>query len=501
MASTGQLKRRLSGSGHVDKRSSSSSSPRLGAVRASQPSEPDPSTSSITSSKAGQRQKHGKEQQQALAPPLNLTADNCNQLQAGASKFTSEAKQSSWSLLKTWKLLASDDVEDHSHASFRIKGLEALGVVRKAADGIASTATTMATSLDEAVEQLFVGWTPAPPAPDHACYESSPNPSVRHCIHKSLAHSQNSSAAAAQGIPTSIKAHTVESSTTHQTVDQGACDSWGEWDSPFDSGSTSPEMSSQSRFGDACGIAIPAWHADQLNGAQQHDMRHDVMTNTRRPRTGKDDGPCCTTTQDISGSQQQLGCSSVEQRECTDHAQTLQNAQEQLQAAVEAAEIRRERVVQLQDKLQDTKAPPESLDMLRSEIKGALEEVATASHQCSLLSQQHQGLLQRQQATLPDPDPLADQVAGQLQALLTEKAHLAQENARLARENTGLQELLQYTMHQHLGEAEPMQAEHTDEFGDWASLDNALPDGGTLPSSENGSPLRLVISSRPSSPS
>ena len=31
------------------------------------------------------------------------------------------------------------------------------------------------------------------------------------------------------------------------------------------------------------------------------------------------------------------------------------------------------------------------------------------------------------------------QVAGQLQALLTEKAHLAQENARLARENTGLQ--------------------------------------------------------------
>jgi len=39
----------------------------------------------------------------------------------GDSKLTSEAKQSSWSLLKTWKLLASDDVEDHSHASFRIK--------------------------------------------------------------------------------------------------------------------------------------------------------------------------------------------------------------------------------------------------------------------------------------------------------------------------------------------------------------------------------------------
>jgi len=64
-----------------------------------------------------------------------------------------------------------------------------------------------------------------------------------------------------------------------------------------------------------------------------------------------------------------------------------------------------------------------------------------------------------------------------------------------------VQELLQYTMHQHLGEAEPMQAEHTDEFGDWASLDSALPGGGTLPSSENGSPLKPVISSRTSSPS
>ena len=50
----------------------------------------------------------------------------------------------------------------------------------------------MATSLDEAVEQLFVGWTPAPPAPDHASYESSPNPCVHHCIHKSSAHSRKS---------------------------------------------------------------------------------------------------------------------------------------------------------------------------------------------------------------------------------------------------------------------------------------------------------------------
>ena len=165
--------------------------------------------------------------------------------------------------------------------------------MRKAADGIASTATTMATSLDEAVEQLFVGWTPAPPAPDHASYESSSNQSVRHCIHKSSAHSQKNSAAAAQGIPTSIKAHAVEPSTIDQKANQGECDSWGGWDSPFDSGSTSPETSSQSRNGDACGIAIPAWRANQMNGAQQQqqqqqqhaDTRHNVIADKGCPRS------------------------------------------------------------------------------------------------------------------------------------------------------------------------------------------------------------------------
>ncbi len=46
----------------------------------------------------------------------------------------------------------------------------------------------------------------------------------------------------------------------------------------------------------------------------------------------------------------------------------------------------------------------------RHEIRQALEEVGSASQQCSLLSQQHQGLLQRHQADMPDADPLADQV-------------------------------------------------------------------------------------------
>lgn len=39
----------------------------------------------------------------------------------------------------------------------------------------------------------------------------------------------------------------------------------------------------------------------------------------------------------------------------------------------------------------------------------------------------------------------------QLEALVAEKSALAQENARLLRENTGLQELLSYTMHHNGG--------------------------------------------------
>ena len=43
--------------------------------------------------------------------------------------------------------------------------------------------------------------------------------------------------------------------------------------------------------------------------------------------------------------------------------------------------------------------------MCRQEIAAALAEVATASQQCSLLSQQHQ-------AALSNPEPLVDQVRG-----------------------------------------------------------------------------------------
>jgi hypothetical protein len=47
-------------------------------------------------------------------------------------------------------------------------------------------------------------------------------------------------------------------------------------------------------------------------------------------------------------------------------------------------------------------------------------------------------------------DPLAaQQVKQQMEALLHEKARLAQENDRLLRENNGLQELLEFTIRQH----------------------------------------------------
>ena len=61
--------------------------------------------------------------------------------------------------------------------------------------------------------------------------------------------------------------------------------------------------------------------------------------------------------------------------------------------------------------------------------------------------------------SIPLPlDPLvAEQVTLQMEALLEEKARLAQENDRLLRENSGLHELLDFTMQQHasvLGEDE-----------------------------------------------
>ncbi|KAL4541934.1 hypothetical protein Ndes2526B_g06427 [Nannochloris sp. 'desiccata'] len=50
-------------------------------------------------------------------------------------------------------------------------------------------------------------------------------------------------------------------------------------------------------------------------------------------------------------------------------------------------------------------------------------------------------------------DSLAsEQVMGQMEALIAEKAQLAQENDRLLRENTGLHELLEFTMQHHVAD-------------------------------------------------
>ena len=55
---------------------------------------------------------------------------------------------------------------------------------------------------------------------------------------------------------------------------------------------------------------------------------------------------------------------------------------------------------------------------------------------------------------------------------------------------TLMQELLQYTMHQHLGETEPVQAEASEDLGEWAAHDTSLSEGGTVGSSQNGSPAK-----------
>ena len=47
-------------------------------------------------------------------------------------------------------------------------------------------------------------------------------------------------------------------------------------------------------------------------------------------------------------------------------------------------------------------------------------------------------------------------------------------------------------MHQHLGEAEAIQAEATEDFGEWAALENALPSGAADLSAQTGSQAGLI---------
>lgn len=132
------------------------------------------------------------------------------------------------------------------------QGYEAFNVVRRAADGIASTATAMATTLDTTVEQLFEGWTPAPPASDHT-------PPLRPQLHK---HNRKAAAQHSQAEQTA-ESTDVDGGHASQT------DGWDDWGSSFGSRSPSPDvLPSQSSAFSQQQSSIAAWRAAE-SGAQQ----------------------------------------------------------------------------------------------------------------------------------------------------------------------------------------------------------------------------------------
>lgn len=114
-----------------------------------------------------------------------------------------------------------------------MQGLEAFNVVRRAADGIASTATAMATSLDETVEQLFVGWTPAPPAADHT--PPGPNPLPKHNNKRNMRLSEAKRQAEA---------------ADKENAGHARGDSWDDWGSSFGSRSPSPDLQAKHQTGE-----------------------------------------------------------------------------------------------------------------------------------------------------------------------------------------------------------------------------------------------------------
>ncbi|BDA40493.1 hypothetical protein COCOBI_01-1460 [Coccomyxa sp. Obi] len=107
------------------------------------------------------------------------------------------------------------------------------------------------------------------------------------------------------------------------------------------------------------------------------------------------------------------------------------------------------RVKQLQEELQALRTTQNEYLQLREQLNKVQAELTYTSNKCSALSQENE-LLRGQPRMPPCPveeaDPLSEQVAAQLQALLEEKAKLASDNARLAFENSSLQELLEYTV-------------------------------------------------------
>ena len=130
-----------------------------------------------------------------------------------------------------------------------LQGFEPLGILSKAASGIASTTTTMATTLDEAMENFFEGWTPAPPAADHSSFHT---PYHRYQGHSNAAHQS-------KGKLTLSAVH-EEAAAAPSNQKHGVSNDWEEWESPFHSNTASPNMENQNpNDSGQAGTGISAW--------------------------------------------------------------------------------------------------------------------------------------------------------------------------------------------------------------------------------------------------
>ena len=114
----------------------------------------------------------------------------------------------------------------------------------------------MATSLDEAMETFFEGWTPAPPAADHTPFHSSSYHCYRH--HSSPAAHQSP----CKVLMSDAQSAHYEEAAAQSHQQQGVTNDWEDWESPFQSRSTSPNMENQDpNDSKRAGSAILAWHS------------------------------------------------------------------------------------------------------------------------------------------------------------------------------------------------------------------------------------------------
>ena len=144
-------------------------------------------------------------------------------------------------------------------------------MLSKAASGIASTTTTMATTLDEAMENFFEGWTPAPPAADHTPFHSSSY--YRYQNHSNSAAHWSTGKRALSGVQSAHHAEVAAQSNQNK----GANDDWDEWESPFQSKSCSPNIENENpNDSRRAGSGISAWHAHSP-GCRDCEAERDVL--------------------------------------------------------------------------------------------------------------------------------------------------------------------------------------------------------------------------------